>query len=146
MLSYDEFVNYAFKRNGELPADIFEEPVSIEHLDGSIFNYKSACIEFIDKYLIVYSEHHHPNVFFKEDLKSWTGSDIGTPQIMKDSVLIERIETYASENIFENQEPDVFENSKTKELWERAKDAYFTLKSYLTDATQEGTPNETPKS
>lgn len=46
-------------------------PVEVKHMDGSIFKIKNGLTEIIDKWLVVYCEHMHPLVFFKEDLEKY---------------------------------------------------------------------------
>ena len=52
----------------------FKRGINIEHMDGSKYSFSSACINILDQFLIVYPEHGHPFVFYKDDLQHYPGA------------------------------------------------------------------------
>ena len=62
------YIAYACGKDAELKCPNFKNAVIVEHDDGSYFHFNHAFFEEKDNMLIVYSEHHQPIVFFKEDL------------------------------------------------------------------------------
>ena len=49
----------------------FTDKIEVIHGDGSLFNIRHAFMEEYEDFLIVYSEHHLPLVFYKDDLSSY---------------------------------------------------------------------------
>ena len=49
----------------------FTDKIEIIHGDGSLFSIRHAFMEEYDEFLIVFSEHHFPLVFYKDDLTSY---------------------------------------------------------------------------
>jgi len=72
-MSYSEYrsaIMHMQKRNRKITCYDLKPEVTVLHSDGSCFFFNYALIElYKDRYLIVYSEHQQPMLFFQEDLE-----------------------------------------------------------------------------
>lgn len=67
-MTYHEVMEQAFNRDQSVE---LQGSAVIKHLDGSTYRLYNARLEEVERWLVVYSEHMHPMVFFKEDLESY---------------------------------------------------------------------------
>ena len=75
-MTYEEARTFADLREKDLVGETGDvpvtfNPVEVVHLDGSTFYYEHGLLEAHGKFLMVFSEHHHPDVFFLGDLERW---------------------------------------------------------------------------
>jgi len=64
----EEAIAYAFDLDGRMKCTDFNGVAHIIHLDGSTFTIKNAIIKRYGRFVVVYAEHQHPMVWFKDDL------------------------------------------------------------------------------
>lgn len=77
MVEYKTVKAYAIKHNKRLRREAFRPWATVKHIDGSCFLFYSAFLEvYKERFVITYSEHHPPFIFFAEDL-SFAGYGIG---------------------------------------------------------------------
>lgn len=62
---------YARRRDRELTTDALVDLVSLRHLDGSLLLLCHARLEQLGEWLVVFAEHHQPQVFHRDDLRGW---------------------------------------------------------------------------
>ena len=71
-VTYDDVFNYAKEKDKDLLCNDYKGAVNIIHQDGSTFHFNYAFYEDYDRYLIVFTEHHQFQIFYKDDLTEYS--------------------------------------------------------------------------
>ena len=66
--SYREAKRFAEQRDKKLTGYDFKHSVLIKHGDGSVLFFNYAFLEEKEGWIFVFTEHHGPHIYHKEDL------------------------------------------------------------------------------
>lgn len=81
MKSRTQLIDKALKRDAEITCSDFKGDPKIVHLDWSVVHLNNGLIEDLDEgIIVVFSEHHLPITFYKDDLESYGYEPLRPPE------------------------------------------------------------------
>ncbi|MFP4070524.1 MAG: hypothetical protein ACLFTB_00600 [Desulfovibrionales bacterium] len=69
---------YLAKRDEEITTDELTDIVCLRHQDGSMFLLANARLEIRGEWLLLFAEHHTPQLFHKDDVTQWISKERST--------------------------------------------------------------------